>query len=90
MKLVGDELYGGKFLWLSRLKPGYRLKPGREERPLLSRVALHAEELSLVHPFTNENITITAPWPKDLKVAVKYLRQYSNGPAQAFEEDEEA
>lgn len=89
VKLVGDELYGGKFLWLSRLKPGYRLKPGREERPLISRVALHAEELSLVHPVTNENITITAPWPKDLKVAVKYLRQYSIGPGRTIEEDEE-
>jgi RluA family pseudouridine synthase len=89
LKLVGDELYGGKFLWLSRLKPSYRLKPGREERPLISRVALHAEELSLAHPVTNENITITAPWPKDLTVAVKYLRQYSLGPGQAIEEDEE-
>ena len=45
--VVGDELYGGKPLWLSRLKPNYRLKPGHEERPLLSRAALHAEELTL-------------------------------------------
>jgi RluA family pseudouridine synthase len=78
LKIVGDELYGGKFLWLSRLKPDYRLKPGREERPLISRVALHAKELTLPHPVTNEILTITAPWPKDLKVAVKYLRQFAN------------
>ncbi len=77
--VVGDELYGGKPLWLSRLKQDYRLKPGREERPLLSRAALHAEELSLPHPVTGETVTITAPWPKDLKVAVKYLRQFSTG-----------
>jgi RluA family pseudouridine synthase len=77
LKIVGDELYGGKFLWLSRLKKDYRLKPGREERPLISRVALHAEELQLPHPVTGETITITAPWPKNLKVAVKYLRQFS-------------
>ncbi|HEU5396144.1 MAG TPA: RluA family pseudouridine synthase [Verrucomicrobiae bacterium] len=75
--LVGDRLYGGKPLWLSRLKQDYRLKPGREERPLVSRVALHAEELSLPHPVTQAPLTITAPWPKDLKVALKYLRQYS-------------
>jgi RluA family pseudouridine synthase len=81
LKIIGDELYGGKPLWLSRLKKDYRLKPGREERPLISRVALHAEELRLLHPVTGENLVITAPWPKDLKVAVKYLRQYSaNGP----------
>jgi RluA family pseudouridine synthase len=77
LKIVGDETYGGKPLWLSSLKSDYRLKPGREERPLLARTALHAEELKLAHPVTKEALTITAPWPKDLKVAVKYLRQYA-------------
>lgn len=77
LKIVGDKLYGGKPLWLSRLKRDYRLKPGREERPLISRVALHAEELELPHPATGEMVKITAPWPKDLKVAIKYLRQFS-------------
>jgi RluA family pseudouridine synthase len=75
--VVGDELYGGKPLWLSRLKPNYRLKPGHEERPLLSRATVHAEELTLPHPVTGEILTITAPWPKDLNVAVKYLRQFA-------------
>ena len=77
LKIVGDELYGGKPLWLSRLKQDYRLKPGREERPLISRVALHAEQLTLPHPITGEVLTVTAEWPKDLKVAVKYLRQFA-------------
>ena len=77
--VVGDELYGGKKLWLSRLKRDFRLKPGREERPLISRAALHAEELSLPHPVTGETVTITAPWPKDLRVALKYLRQFAGG-----------
>lgn len=75
--IVGDELYGGKPLWLSRLKPGYRLKPGKEERPLLARVALHAEQLELKHPVTGATVSITAPWPKDFTVAVKYLRQFA-------------
>lgn len=79
LPIVGDELYGGKPLWLSRLKPNYRLKPGREERPLMARVALHAEQLELKHPVTGETISITAPWPKDLTVAVKYLRQFAGG-----------
>jgi RluA family pseudouridine synthase len=79
--VVADELYGGKKLWLSRLKRDFRLKPGREERPLLSRAALHAEELTLPHPVTNEIITIQSEWPKDLRVAVKYLRQYATGPS---------
>jgi RluA family pseudouridine synthase len=78
MKIAGDELYGGKFLWLSRLKKDYRLKPGREERPLISRAALHLEEMQFPHPVTNEVVTIKSEWPKDLKVAVKYLRQFSS------------
>ena len=77
LKIAGDELYGGKPLWLSRLKKDFRLKPGREERPLLGRVALHAEELTLPHPVTNETVTIKSEWPKDLKVALKFLRQFS-------------
>ena len=38
---------------------------------------LHAEELNLPHPVTGETLSIKSEWPKDLKVAVKYLRQYS-------------
>jgi len=77
LPVVGDGLYGGWPLLLSRLKPVYRLKPNHSERPLLDRVALHAESLALPHPVTNEHLAITAPWPKDLRVAVKYLRRYS-------------
>ena len=77
LPIVADELYGGKKLWLSRLKKDFRLKPGHEERPLLSRTALHAEELTLPHPITGETVTIKSEWPKDLRVAVKYLRLYA-------------
>ncbi len=77
LKIVGDEIYGGKPLWLSRLKQDYRLKPGREERPLLARAALHSEQITLPHPVTGAPLTISAEWPKDLKVALKYLRLYA-------------
>jgi len=76
LKIVGDTLYGGKPLWLSRLKKDYHLKPGREERPLISRVALHAEQLQLKHPINRDILTISAPWPHDLTVGVKYLRKF--------------
>jgi hypothetical protein len=62
---------------LSSLKQGYRLKPNKIERPLLSRPAIHAEALTLPHPVTGTALTINAPWPKDLTVAVKYLRIYA-------------
>ena len=87
--VVGDELYGGKNLWLSRLKKDFRLKPGHEERPLISKPVLHAEELSLPHPVTGETVTIKSEWPKDLKVAVKYLRLHATGPSRRRMEDSE-
>jgi RluA family pseudouridine synthase len=77
LPLVGDELYGGTPLCLSTLKTEYRLKPGKIEKPLISRVALHAEQLVLQRPGTEESVKIEAPWPKDLTVAVKYLRRYA-------------
>ncbi len=77
--VVGDEMYGGKKLWLSRLKKNYRLKEGREERPLLARPALHFETLTLTHPITRQPLTIQSERPKDLRVALKYLRQFRQG-----------
>jgi RluA family pseudouridine synthase len=77
LPICGDRVYGGRPLLLSELKTDYRLKPGRTERPLISTVALHAEDLSLSHPVTGREVRITAPWPKDLTVAVKNLRRYA-------------
>ncbi|MGH7969291.1 MAG: RNA pseudouridine synthase, partial [Limisphaerales bacterium] len=77
LPLAGDDLYGGRKLLLSRLKQDYRLKPHKVEKPLLDRVGLHAEELALPHPVSGESLRIVAPWPKDLAVAVKYLRRYA-------------
>src|SRR5215510_2010265 len=71
LTVVADDLYGGSLLLLSRLKSGYRLKPNRTEKPLMARVALHAAELKIKHPVTGAEVSISAPWPKDLTVAVK-------------------
>jgi RluA family pseudouridine synthase len=77
LPIVGDAVYGGSPLLLSSLKPDYRFKVKHEERPLIGRVALHAEQLRVNHPVLGTSLAIVAPWPKDLKVAVKYLRKYS-------------
>lgn len=79
LPIVADSLYGGRPLLLSRLKSDYRLKPNQQERPLISRPALHAEELLLPHPAHDASLRVTAPWPKDLQVALKYLRRYAPG-----------
>jgi RluA family pseudouridine synthase len=76
LPLVGDELYGGPPLWLSTLKSNYRLKPGQEEKPLIARSALHSEKLLVRHPETDQPVEIQAPLPKDMLVALKYLRRY--------------
>jgi 23S rRNA-/tRNA-specific pseudouridylate synthase len=86
LPIVGDQLYGGKPLFLSSLKPGYRQKHDTPERALLGRVALHALELELSHPVTGESLLITSPWPKDLRVAVKYLRRFTSPPGSAVRE----
>jgi len=77
LPLVADADYGnGLPLLLSTLKRNYKMKP-EGERPLMARPALHAESLALLHPVTGEPVTISAPWPKDLTVAVKYLRRFA-------------
>ncbi|MCX6995720.1 MAG: RluA family pseudouridine synthase [Kiritimatiellaeota bacterium] len=75
--VLGDPFYGGGAgLLLSALKPHY--KPPREgERPLIGRLALHAESLALPHPGTGELLTIRAPLPNDFAVALKYLRRFA-------------
>jgi 23S rRNA pseudouridine1911/1915/1917 synthase len=79
LPIAGDILYGGRHLLLSQLKTGYRLKPKQIERPLISSPALHAGRLTLPHPATGESLSIVAPQPKDLAVAVKYLHRYRSG-----------
>jgi len=90
--LVGDTDYGGEPLLLSQLKRGYKPKGDETERPLLDRPALHAVQLTLTHPVVGracpdsytgvpsrgEPLTITASWPKELTVAVKYLRRFAS------------
>ena len=86
--IVGDMLYGGRPLFLSSIKRNFRLKPGHEERPLIGTAALHLEQLELLHPVTGTALNIAAPNPKDLTVALKYLRRYASGVQ--FEQEDEA
>jgi len=77
LPIVGDTRYGGRPLLLSKLKPDYRFKPNIAERPLIGCIALHLQEITFNHPLSGAPQTITAPWPKDLIVALKYLRRYA-------------
>ena len=75
--IVADELYRGVPLFLSQLKKDYHAKKSETEQPLLGRVALHAESLTIQHPVTSSPVRIAAPWPHDLEVALKYLRKFA-------------
>jgi 23S rRNA-/tRNA-specific pseudouridylate synthase len=75
--VLNDTLYGEPEieLRLSELKRGYK---GRdEEKPLITRLALHASELTVKHPVTGEPVTITAPLPHEFEVALKFLRKFA-------------
>ena len=74
--ILNDPFYGDLEikLLLSELKRRYK---GRaEEKPLISRLALHASRLTLKHPETREPVTLTAPLPHEFEVALKYLRKF--------------
>jgi 23S rRNA-/tRNA-specific pseudouridylate synthase len=75
--VLNDALYGDPAdqLLLSGLKRRYK---GREaERPLIARLALHAAELTILHPETRAPLVLAAPLPHDFAVALKYLRRYA-------------
>ena len=72
--IVCDPLYSGnqKPVKLSDIKRRYN-GDTFEERPLLSRLALHAYQLTVTHPVTNESITFTAPYSKDMEAVRNQL-----------------
>ena len=81
--IVGDITYGGHYLYLSRLKPSFKRKRDieYEEKPIIERTALHAYKLILPADENNDRtIELTAPYYKDMKVAIKYLDMYRSMP----------
>lgn len=74
-----DPIYGGDYIYLSQVKKNFNLaKKKEEEKPLITRVALHAYNVAFRDFSTDENkiIEINAPYPKDFAVLVKQLRKY--------------
>ncbi|GHT03929.1 hypothetical protein AGMMS49571_00910 [Endomicrobiia bacterium] len=63
-------------IFLSSFKRGYKIKKGKTENPLISRLTLHAAALTLILPGSGEEKTFEAALAKDFEVAVKQLRKY--------------
>lgn len=72
--IVSDESYGGKKPFLSKLKRGFKTGKWEIEQPMMQRVALHAYELKF-NAF-EKAYAVVAPYPKDIEVLLKLLRQH--------------
>jgi 23S rRNA pseudouridine1911/1915/1917 synthase len=72
--VLGDPVYGGR----RERRGGLRGKAAATADKILAmidRQALHAAELSFVHPATGERVTFTAPVPDDFRAVLDFLRQ---------------
>jgi 23S rRNA pseudouridine1911/1915/1917 synthase len=58
--MVGDHMYGGRTF--------------QKDDFVFARQALHAAEITFVHPVTLANMTIKAPFPADLAQLLAILR----------------
>lgn len=67
-----DELYGGKWVYLSSLKRKFNLGKFEEEQPLIKRFALHARVIEFAD-LDGSKIGAEAPYPKDFEVLLKQL-----------------
>lgn len=74
--LLVDSIYAktGAF-YFSSLKRNYK-PAAEEERPTISRLTLHAWQLTIKHPLSGDEMTFTAPLAKDIEVVLKLLRKY--------------
>lgn len=68
LPIAADELYGG----------GERFEPA-EGGPVLTRMALHAHQLTFIHPQTQQLLTLSAAYPADLTLLLAALK---SGPSQ--------
>lgn len=75
--IVCDELYGdGKPIFLSSLKKKFKLsKDEEQERPILSRLALHSYRLKF--KLNSQEFELEAPLPKDLRACLQQLKKTS-------------
>lgn len=75
--LAVDDVYGGtRALFLSRIKRNYKEKHGKEEKPLIERLSLHAASIDFIHPDDGQEMKISSELPKDFQIVLKQLRKY--------------
>jgi 23S rRNA pseudouridine955/2504/2580 synthase len=75
--IAGDEMYGGKPIYLSEIKRAYRIGKYQEELPIMKRFALHARCISFKIDEHTE-MTFEAPYPKDFATLIKLLDKFDS------------
>lgn len=88
LSIVCDPLYSGnqKPVRLSEVKRKWNGDED-EERPLLSRLALHAYKIQFEHPATHEQVTFTAPYARDMEAVRKQFAKLFDVDPVDFDED---
>lgn len=79
LPIVADAMYGQspQFFLSSIKRKKFNLKKDHDEIPIMSRQALHAEQLNFEHPFTNEKITLSSGIPKDMRATLNQMRKWN-------------
>jgi 23S rRNA pseudouridine1911/1915/1917 synthase len=71
--VLGDPVYGGRKPHRGSVS-GKQAAVAEKALSMIDRQALHAEELSFVHPATGERMRFTAPLPDDFRAVLEFLR----------------
>lgn len=76
--LASDELYGdGKPILLSTIKKKYKLSRHDDERPMISRLALHSHKL-IFKTVDGEALELVAEIPKEFRALMQQLQKIGN------------
>jgi len=70
--IIGDEMYGGKLIYRWQIED----REAQPEEPLFARPALHAWQIEITHPQTNQLMKFEAPVADDMLRMLDELRKY--------------
>ncbi len=83
LPLAVEPLYTkAKGLYLHEFKKNYRKRPSHEEKPLISRLTLHAVYLRFDSPDGGEEVRVLAEPPKDFRVVLDKLGKFASIPGE--------
>ena len=80
--LLVDVDYGSSSeFFLSTIKRRFNLKKDDVEKPIISRITMHAHSIAFIHPSSKEKVCFKTEYPKDIQALIKVLRKYSSMPS---------